>query len=258
MKLRTGYFVVVMLLVGIFAKGVVAQGLTGGEILQQVDNSMSSESKIMTEQMTLISASGQQRTRELQVWNKSSDNKDQMLVKFLAPADVRGTGMLMSEDDMWLYLPALGRVRRIAGHAKKGYFMGSDLTYEDMEQIGTKGFSSDFKSELVGDETIDGSSVYVLKLTPINPDSDYSNLEMWVDKDKFLPRKIQYYNTSGSLVKVLTTYDLKSVDDRWVATRMEMEDREKGSRTLIEIKEVTFDVEISDSTFSTRNLERGL
>ena len=119
-----------------FSWGVQATEMAGSEIIAQVDQMMQSDSKIMQERMIIANAQGQQRTREIQAWNKRSPGGDNMLIRFLAPADVSGTSFLMTGDDMWLYLPALGKVRRIAGHARKGSFMGSDLSYEDMESLG--------------------------------------------------------------------------------------------------------------------------
>ncbi len=101
-----------------------AAGASGEEILARLDETMQSNSREVVQKMTLVSAKGQERTRQVQMWSKT----DRMLVRFLAPADVAGTGLLSVGDDMWLYLPALGRVRRIAGHAKKGSCMGTDLS----------------------------------------------------------------------------------------------------------------------------------
>ena len=127
-----------------FGIGVgLAQELTAEEIVARVDLTMSSNSKIMTQEMTLVSPSGARRTREIKLQNKRTADQDLMLVRFLSPADVRGTGLLMTNDDTWLYLPALGKARRIAGHAKKGDFMGSDLSFADMEQL-HDGFGSQF------------------------------------------------------------------------------------------------------------------
>lgn len=235
-----------------------AAGLTASEILEKVDTVMASDSKIMTQQMTLVSSSGQERTREIQLQNKRTESKDLMLVRFLSPSDVRGTGLLMDDEDTWLYLPALGRSRRIAGHAKKGSFMGSDLSYDDMEQLGMTGFSNDFVATLLRSEVLLGTETYVLELEPQDNDSDYSKLVMWVDQERFLPRKIEYVDTNGQLLKVLHNESLREVDGRWIASAMEMQNVQEGTKTLLRVSDVEFDVAISDSIFTVRSLERGL
>ena len=216
----------------------LAKELTADEIIVQVDLTMGSDSKIMTQEMTLVSASGAQRTREIQLQNRRTDGQDFMLVRFLSPADVRGTGLLMTDDDTWLYLPALGRSRRIAGHAKKGSFMGSDLSFDDMEQLGMTGFGSKFIPVLLRLEVFQGTDTYVLELSPLDSDSDYSKLVMWVDRERFLPRKIEYVGTDGKLHKVLHNEGIQEVDGRWVASAMEMENVQQGTKTILKVSDV--------------------
>ncbi len=236
----------------------LAKERTAAEIITQVDLTMGSDSKTMTQEMTLVSASGASRTREIQLQNRRTGEQDAMLVRFLAPADVRGTGLLMTGDDTWLYLPALGRSRRIAGHAKKGDFMGSDLSFDDMEQLGMTGFGSKFAPTLLRTEEFQGIQTYVLELSPLDSESDYSKLVMWVDQERFLPRKIEYVDLEGKLLKVLHNEDIQDVAGRWVALAMEMENVQQGTKTMLKVSGVEFDVDIADSVFTVRSLERGL
>src|SRR5690554_879723 len=164
----------------------------------------------------------------------------------------------MTNDATWLYLPALGRSRRIAGHAKKGDFMGSDLSFDDMEQLGMTGFGSKFVPSLLRSEAFQGTDTYVLELSPVDSDSDYSKLVMWVDSERFLPRKIEYVDADGELLKVLHNEGVREVDGRWVASSMEMENVQQGTKTILNVSDVEFDVDIADSVFTLRSLERGL
>lgn len=251
--------IVVLLFVGLVSFGGVAQATpSAGEILDRIDQTMGASSKVMSQTMTLVAANGQQRTREMQMWSKQTEQGDQMLARFLAPADVKGTGILMSADDMWLYLPALGKVRRVASHAKKGSFMGSDLTFDDMEQLGGKGFTPFYTATLLREDTFEGSDTFVLKLIPLDPESDFTHLTLWADKDVWLPRKVEYYGANDTLLKVLTTWNLQVMDGRHMAQTMTMEDKQKGSQTILEVKEVRFGETIDESIFTTRNLERGM
>jgi outer membrane lipoprotein-sorting protein len=183
------------------------------------------------------------------MWSKT----DRMLVRFLAPADVAGTGLLSVGDDMWLYLPALGRVRRIAGHAKKGSFMGTDLSYEDMEEFGKTGFAAAYSPELIKME----EEFYLLRLTPRSQDRGYQYLEMKVCRERFLPLRIEYYAPDGSLAKVLTTMDFQEVQGRPTASKLIVEDVAKGSKTILEQLQVDFEPDMDEEIFSTRYLERG-
>jgi outer membrane lipoprotein-sorting protein len=257
MSIRLKSVIVILTMLFAFGCGTEAADLTGSEIIDRVDTMMQSESKILKERMIISNAAGQQRTREIQAWNKRTSDKDNMLVRFLAPADVAGTSFLMVGDDMWLYLPALGKVRRIAGHARKGSFMGSDLSYEDMEELGSLGFASSYEAKLIGTEEASGEAVYALELLPKAKDLTYLKLCMWVSQKTYLPRRIEYYDQDGKLLKVLITSNIHAVQDRWVAGEMQISNVQTGTKTTLEVKDVTFQEEIDDSIFSTRNLERG-
>ena len=246
-----------VLILGLFlmGSGTVA-ALDGNEVLAEVDTVMQSDTRSMNQTMTLYSSSGQSRTRELQVFSDSTSGEDQMLVRFTAPADVRGTGLLMDGDDMFLYMPALGRVRRIAGHAKQGSFMGSDFSYVDMEQFGTRGFSVDYSATFAETESYGDRESYRLELEPTS-ESEYSKLTMWVDSERYLPLQIQYFDEQGEHFKTLVTSNFALFDDRWTATNMLMENVQSGTKTEMIVEQVDFHVVFDAGTFTTRNLERG-
>lgn len=247
-------------LVLVFILGIVvnADDLTGKDIITKVDQEMKAENKIMEQEMILESSSGSKRNRSLQVYNKQGDENDKMMARFTEPANIKGTGFLMVGEDMWLYLPALDKVKRIAGSAKQGSFMGSDLSYEDMEALGNTGFSKDYDIERLEDKTIEGfeQETYYLRLIPKEKDVTYSKLEMYVDKEQFLPLKINYYQDEN-LVKVLTTSDHEEIDGKNMAMVMEMKNIDSGSKTILKIKDVEFPEEMQDGLFTVRYLERG-
>lgn len=236
---------------------IVLADVNGNDILIQMDKNMKAESKYMEEKMVLITPTGQERSRQLAVWNKNSKGSEKMLLKFVSPANIEGTSFLMIGDDMWLYLPALGKTKRIAGSARQGSFMGSDLSYEDMEALGSKGFSIDYDAKLSGVKKHGNRDVYLLELASKNKDVSYSKLKIWVDREMLLPLQIMYYNKEGEKVKCLKTFDHRVIDGRWTAMRLEMENILKESKTILEVKNIKFDQNMDDKMFSTRYLERG-
>ena len=120
-----------------------AQEITGLEIMTKVDQQESGDDQKSSATFQLINKRGQKRVRDtLRLW-KDYNSKDgfdvKMITFFKSPPDVRGTGFLSwsywddkKDDDQWLYLPALRKVRRIASNNKGDYFMGTDFTYDDM------------------------------------------------------------------------------------------------------------------------------
>ena len=251
-------YVVMALITVMSAFGAAAAPESGEVVLAKLDATMKAEQKYMEQEMVLVTVSGAERSRTVAVWNKIVDDEEMMLLRFLGPANVKGTGFLMKNDDMWLYLPALGKVKRIAGSAKQGSFMGSDLSYEDMEALGSKGFAQTHQVKGLHETKYGEASVYQLALSPQDGAGSYSQLEILVDQELYLPLQIIYYGRDGQALKKLTTFDHQQVDGRWVATRMQMEDLKKGSKTVLKVNKVDFKATIDDSVFSTRSLERGI
>ena len=239
--------VAVLLLPGL--KGL-AKDLTGDEILKKEEENRA-DSEITVNEMTIVHKSGAKRIRIIKVWMKGDDST---LVRFLSPANVKGTGFLSVKDDDWLYLPALKKVRRIATKEKGGSFMGSDFSYED---IGSGSRTEDYNTKLLTTEEYKGRNCYVLELVPKKPeDMSYSKLKTWVDKENFYSLKTEYYDIHGDLLKVMYLYEFEKMKGFWISRRMEMQNVQKGSKTIIVVKETELNPEIPDKMFTTRQLER--
>ncbi len=238
---------VVTIIFALMAKSAFA--LTGDEILKRAENAMNApQDRTATEKMTLIKSDGSEKLRVISFYQKGSDKR---LVVFLSPADVKGVGFLsISEDRMYLYLPAFRKVRRIASHIKNEDFMGTDFSYEDMAE--TK-----YTDEYTATSEREEANQYVLELKP-RPDADvgYSRQRMWVDKKTFIPVKTEYYSNEGKLIKVLTSEDVKQVDGYWFPMKMTMETIKTGHRTVLEMDEIKHDTGLSESFFTTRNLKK--
>lgn len=257
--MRRKLFIVILLAVIIFAGGIFSQlnAMTGQEILEKMDETMEADKKYMEQEMVLVSSRGSERSREIATWSRVEAESEQMLVRFLAPADIAGTGLLMEGDNMWLYLPELNNTRRIAGSVKQGDFMGSDLSYEDMEALGTTGFSNDYQAELLAEEDYQGEEAYHLELQPVTEETSYNKLEMIVSAEKWLPLEIRYFE-DGDHLKTLLTFDHAEIDGRWTAQRMEISNHGQETMTKLILNAVDYNRDIDNNIFTVRNLERGL
>ncbi|MDI3280812.1 MAG: outer membrane lipoprotein-sorting protein, partial [Bacillota bacterium] len=205
---------------------VPARELTAEEIIDRVEEAARAESQIMLQRMSIINKAGQVRTRELKIWSAGTKKT---LIRVLGPADVKGTGFLTVDRDMWLYLPAVGKVRRIASHMKKGSFLGSDFSYED---IGVASYKEDYKPKLLGTENVGGQAAYVLELSPVGADVTYGKLKLWAEKETFVLRRVEFYDRRGALLKVLTTSDVERVGRHYVARKLVMENVAEQHRTV--------------------------
>lgn len=241
----------------VFSGSVLADELTGKDILKKVDEMLSSDSRESEIKMIIVNEDGQKRERAIQIMTKG----DNGLVKFIAPADVEGTALLArkenGEDNMWLYLPALGNVRKIASHMRNGSFMGTDFTYQDINMVGGEKYEDDYTSELIGTEVVDGDDCYVLDTIPINEDIEYSHVKMWIRKADYIPVKLDFFDEDGKLLKVMTNSGIKEVDGHLTPSIIEMKNIQENTRTILELTKIKYDVKLKDHIFTTRYLEKG-
>ena len=228
--------------------------LSGDEILKKVEeNTQVGDTRLTVSEMIIVHKTGAERVMEMKIWMKGDDY---LLVRFLSPPEIKGTGVLVVGNDMWLYLPALGTVRQIeTQEEKEGSFMGSDFTYAD---AGSGSMTEDYDAELLTTEEYEGRDCYILELTPKDPEeTSYSRLKLWVDKEYYYSVKTEYYDEHGDLLKVSYESEIERVEDVWVTKRMEMESVQEGSKTIIVTKEIELSPEIPDEIFTIEYLQSG-
>lgn len=210
-----------------------------------------------TLQMTVTTASGQSLTREMRMWSSGDTRR---VIKFTAPADIAGSGFLSiqhdtGEDETLVYLPALDRVRRIAGGQQGDSFFGSDFAYEDIT-----GFDpADYDHTLTEVRSEDGDWVYLVEATP-KPEtgSSYERMVLEVPESSLVPERITYYR-DGTAAKVLTVERIAEVDGYRVATLRRMETLANGAVstfTTIAQGDLVLDEAIPDDVFGERFLRR--
>src|SRR5690606_22851671 len=173
--------------------------------------------------MTITTAGGQTLTREMQTWAAGDAER---LIKFTAPADIAGSGFLTvthedGREERLVYLPALDRVRRIAGGQQGDAVFGSDVSYGDITGIDP----ADYMQRLL--EVRDGPT-YVVEAVPTPASgSQYERLVLEVPESTLVPVSVEYYE-GGTLSKVLTVSDLTEVGDYLIAGERRMETLRDG------------------------------
>lgn len=214
----------------------------------------------------LINKSGMERVRETTGETKliPGTTDTRRLVTFNAPADIKGTKTLLiehskSDDDIWIYLPALKKVRRLVANNKKDAFVGTDFSYGDV--IGHK--VEVWNHKLLREEKADGKDCYVILSTPKTPqtteNSGYSKRVSWIDKRSFIAVKGENYDTQGEPLLKITGEEIQQVDaknDKWQAMKLTAENVQTGHRTIIEFKNFMANIGVKEDAFTTRSLER--
>jgi len=251
------------------AQAASAEAATAREILDRAkaldDTTRKWTDRTQNMALVIHDARGGERRRELRVYNRRfPDDEDKALSFFLSPPEVKGTGFLQwahkrRDDDQWLYLPEFKRVRRITARLRDESFMGTDFSYRDLEILGEiLDWSEDeAPTELTGEETIAETPCHVIELRPKHEGSSYGRIVLWMDRDKLIARRMDFFDLDGTKVKTLSMDGVTDVGPIPTAHRLEMRNLKKGSRTLVELSDVRYDVGLSDDLFTQRHLERG-
>ena len=224
-------------------------GLTAAQILDKADDSINGpKDQSYTMRLVLVDKDGSQKTREMMMLQKGRDKR---LVRFTAPADQRGIAFLSLPGDIqYLYLPAFAKVRRIATSVKNTNFAGTDFTYDDLE-------ATKWSDKWVPSIKSRDQDTTVLELTPRpGRTSGYSKQIVTVQNDTFYPIRVECYDRSGTLAKVLTRTDLKQVQGYWVAMTTTMEDLKKQHKSLMITSDLKLDSGIGDEKFTERYLSQ--
>ena len=225
-----------------------SQNLSAPEILERVDRRINApEDQEMEATLILIDEKGNERTRVVQMYQKGDDRR---LARFTEPADQRGIAMLsLPGGNIYVYLPAYKKVKRIASHVKNSRFAGTDFTYEDLE---AKNYADTYTASILRTQ----KDHFVLELVSEDRTSDYSKLVMWVRRDNFWADKIEFYNRADRLAKRLISSRIEQIDGYWVAREQEMVDLTRNHRTRMIMRDIHFDQGLSDELFTERRLSR--
>jgi hypothetical protein len=189
---------------------------------------------------------------------------DRTLIRFEHPADIKGTAFLVwespsADDERFLYLPSLGRVRRIAGSETQESFVGSDFTYEDIGGRELEEYSYTMLSEDAVWKAADGSthSAYRLESRRRSASARFPRVVSLVRKDSFVVVHAEIFDRRDELQKTFDVLRLEKVDGYWTALEMRMVDARERTRTDLVIEKADYDVGLKPDDFSRRELERG-
>ncbi len=215
-------------------------------------------SSIAKTQMVLINASGQQSVRDLEMKTLEGEDGDKTISTFLSPADIKGTKTLTHEhvdrdDDQWLYLPALKRVKRIASRNRSGSFMGSEFSYEDIGNQNYKKFT--YKGEAKEVE-LKGVLCYQGVRIPKDSNSGYTKQVSWVDKSSFLIQQIEYYDRKQELLKTAVFSDYKQIEGIWRVGKIVMTNHQNDKSTILTWKTEKLKAGLTAKEFNKRVLKQ--
>jgi len=239
----------------VHAESAEDKGLAIARKVDKANEGFASESSTM--EMTLINAHGDKTTRKMKSQLlETKDDGDRSRIEFDWPADVKGTRMLTwthkkADDDQWLFLPAIKRVKRISSKNKSGSFMGSEFTYED---IGSQEIEK-FKHKFLAEEAIEGRKAWKIERIPTASDSGYSRQVSWIDQEYNNAIKIEYYDRKGDLLKTAKFSDYKKFGKFWRLGKLDMVNHQTRKSSILAWSGRKVGIAINPSSFESTELE---
>lgn len=233
---------------------------SANEVINNVYNRPTPSEQMGELIMTLENSRGSKRVRTIKQNIKEYDNETKKIMFFTSPSDVRGTSFLSfsyddkENDDQWIYLPALKKVKRISSGNSSDYFMGSDFTYDDMGER----LPSEDTHSIIGEETINGLDCLIIESVSKDSNYMYSKTITWVSSEYWIGMQKEFYDEDGELLKTLSVSDYENIDGYWMITSSKMYNHQKEHTTFIELNDTILDSGIEDSIFTTRTMTKGI
>jgi hypothetical protein len=245
------------------ASGETPSERQGREIVEEMNRRHESKSEYTRARMTLTKKGGGTRERVIHQWSEESDGTRRSLTKFTSPSDIRNVGTLNwdhpegQEDDQWLYLPELKRVKRITGGSKKGLFMGTDIAFEDMrpEDTAVKAY------RILREEEYGGMRCWVVESRPTDPieirDSGYLRTVRWIDQEHYRLLRTEFYGKGDRLVKLATTENWKNIlGDLWRPLLTEFSRPATGTSTRMQLTDIELNQGVDPNLLTRQGLQR--
>lgn len=211
--------------------------------------------------MELVDPAGEvEQTRTLEVFYKRYPDREVTLQKFLSPPVLEDTGMMIvdsgvSTNDIWLYLPATRRLRRISGAEKSNWYLGTQFTYEDFEDYHLESYGFTLREEAACG---DGRRCWVIEaVATAEAEQDatgYGKKVYWIGQESLYPVRVDYVARDGREIKRLTAAGLEEVGEYWRPREIVMRHLETGRCTRLHAVERELDVELDDYHLSRRYL----
>jgi len=232
------------------------------EIIQKSTELIDISSMEMVATLKIMDAKGNVRERQITTASKKFGEANKMLIKFIAPADVKGTSLLVYDydtksDNMWIYMPALRKVRRIVSTEKGKSFMGSEFSNADMSKPNV----TDFNYSILGSENYQGKACWKIqqncKTKAIETENGYSKKISLIDKSNNLCYKVEFYDLSGKLqrVQLLDKYKIQA-NGKYFSYFMQMENVQTGRKSVMTVDKFQAGSHLPESAFAPTALDK--
>ena len=244
-----------------------AAALTGREVIDtaQKKNGFSTWRDRVLETTMESYSTTLQRTREAKVSEQTDPRGEhRTFMEFTGPADVTGTLFLHlsprgEKDQQWVWTPSARKARRLADAARDENFMGTDLSYRDLELIvRIQQWNDSEATATLGPETeVDGKPCHVVGLEPKNKEFPYARYRLWFGTTDFLLWKVEVWDLEGRLFKSVTMDRYERIQDYATARELNVANVPYGTHTLFKVHNVRYNTGVPDDTFGVANVQKG-
>ncbi|MBN2480318.1 MAG: outer membrane lipoprotein-sorting protein [Bacteroidales bacterium] len=249
----------ILTLMALSSHGLYAQNAR--QIAENAANAVDFTSMEMAATLRIIDNRGNERIRQIANATRKFNETTKTLIRFLAPADVKGTAMLVYEyeeqpSDMWIYMPALRKTRRIISSEKGNSFMGSEFSNADM----ARPVLDNFTYRLLGTDIISGKTCWKLESVCINDELEdengFSKKIAWIGQTGYLTLKVEYYDGDDDLFKIMLLNDYRKQENgKYFAFQMEVSNVQTGRKSILTIDKFQTGSGLDENSFAVAGLD---
>jgi outer membrane lipoprotein-sorting protein len=249
----------------VFCAGMVAAQDTSTQnaasIVQASRDRIDAATVSTRSRMVITARNGSTTERLIDQYSKDdAQDRSRTVIVFQNPASVAGTRFLTIENtggnnDQWIFLPSLGKVRRIAASEGSNSFMGTDMSYDDLSVQGRK--TEDDVHTLLREEQYNGAACYIIQSVPKDRSYQYAKMILWIDKTTLVNHKIEMYNERGILVKMMESSGFHDVQGFLTPSQIRVSTITAGTATVIYTDIIKYNDPIPEGVFTPRFLETG-
>jgi outer membrane lipoprotein-sorting protein len=257
-----------LMLLVLCSVGTPAAALTGREVIdtaQQKNGFSTWHDRAMETTMESYAASTLERTREATIREQTDPRGEhRTFMEFTAPTDTAGARFLHlsprgEKDQQWLWTPAARKARRLADAQRDENFMGTDLSYRDLELIVRiqQWNDAEASATLQPEEPIDGKPCHLVTLVPKNEELPYSRYRLWFGTGDFLLWQVEVYDLDGKLFKRIRPAHYERVQDFATAEEWDVANVPHDTHTVFKMRNVRYNTNVPDDTFAVANVQKG-
>jgi hypothetical protein len=242
-----------------------ARSTEAASIVRESRDRIKADTVSTRSRMVIQAKNGSSSERLIDQYSKDGPKGKRTMIVFQQPDTVKGTRFLTMEnpgtaDDRWIFLPGVGKVRRMAASEGSGSFVGTDFSYDDISSM-SRGIDLDTHTLLREESLVAGGGTsiacYVIQSVPKDSSYQYSKMLLWIAKDTKLNLKIELYGKTNTLVKTVEMSGIKEVQGRITTTVTKMTTHTAGTSTTIYMDIIKYDDPVPEAVFTTAYLETG-